>query len=129
MTTTIKQHINSLPLDERADFIKDYNELQKELKQLNNMTKVSVFGQEPAEQPKELKKIEFVKCLNDDESFDDDITSSIMPSSWLNVSLITKNHNGAGMDLILAWDSGLDKKLGCPIGGTLFLGHWNDGVI
>jgi len=37
MTTTIKQHINSLPLDERADFVKDYNELQTELKQLNNM--------------------------------------------------------------------------------------------
>ena len=92
------------------------------------MTKVSVFGQQPTE-TKELKKIEFVKVLNDDNSFDCVITEEIKPHSWSNVSLVTKNHNGVGIDLILAWEGGLDKKIGCPVGGTLFFGHWNDGVV
>ena len=92
------------------------------------MTKVSVFGEHPTEQPKELKKIKFVKFLSDDNSFDK-VPIGLSPSNWLNVSLITTNHNGVGMDLILAWDKKLNKQLGCPDKAVLFLGHWNDGVV
>ena len=91
------------------------------------MTKVSVFGQK-TEVKKTLKPIEFVKCLNDDNSFDDDVINT-QPCDWSNVSLITTNHNGVGMDLMLAWDSNKVSKFGCPDGGTLYLGHLNDGIV
>ena len=117
MTTTIKQHINSLPLDERPDFIKDYNELQTELKQLNNMTKVSVFGQKATES-KQLKPIEFKYCVDSTGK----LSIAAHPSTWMNVQLFAKKYRGGEFDLILAWDDN-------PNNGAIYLGHWNDGVI
>lgn len=87
------------------------------------MTKVSVFGQ-PTEQ-KELKPIEFVKCLYSDNDFSEDFNES----EWDNVTLITRNHNGAGMDLILCYPNDNINKDGSVNKGVLYLGHWNDGVV
>lgn len=80
------------------------------------MTKVSVFGQQPTE-TKELKKIEFVKCVNGDL-----LTMSCPskdPKEWENVCLIEKNYS-ANLDLIYAHNNGV---------GCAYLGHWNDGVV
>jgi hypothetical protein len=80
------------------------------------MTKVSIFGQQPTE-TKELKKIEFVKWL----SLESDLEKAkVVPSNYENVMLLEKNYP-IGYDLILAWDEVSNK--------TLYLGHWNDGVV
>ena len=80
------------------------------------MTKVSVFGEQPTE-TKELKKIEFVKCVNGDS-----LTMSYPskdPKEWDNVCLIEKYYS-ANLDLIYAHNNGV---------GCAYLGHWNDGVV
>ena len=82
------------------------------------MTKVSVFGEQPTEQPKELKKIKFVKALVNEFAFD---KSCCSPKSWANLMLLEKEYTKSGLDLIMAWDDISDK--------TIYLGHWNDGVV
>jgi len=81
------------------------------------MTKVSVFGQE-AEQEKKKKPIEFVKYLNGDEV--EQCPSP--PSDYENLVLLEKNYYCIGFDLMWAHNDS-------PNDGTLYLGHWNDGVV
>lgn len=87
------------------------------------MTKVSVFGQET--EKKKGKPIEFVSYLFSDTEFRDDIEEGMNPRDWGHLALITKKHNGDGLDVILAYDSD-----SVPVtGGVIFLGHWNDGFV
>ena len=83
------------------------------------MTKVSVFGQQSTEQPKRLKKIEFVNTLTNKGSF---IYALRKPESWDNVQLFRKSE-GEKYDIIIAWDNSSPKS---PI---VYLGHWNDGIV
>lgn len=90
-------------------------------------TKVSVFGQQPTK-PNGLKKIEFVKFLNDDNSIV--YNEHICPKDWDNVSLVTKKHNFTDMDLMLGWyDNYYDEENKCISRAVLYLGHWNDGIV
>lgn len=83
------------------------------------MTKVSVFGEQPTEQ-KELKKIEFVKALDASGEYR---TPRNMPYQYDNVCLYCAATNPKNFDCILAWDNGDDSAK------SLYLGHWNDGVV
>lgn len=83
------------------------------------MTKVSVFGQQPTEQPKELKKIEFVKRIHSDGTLGPNITA---PKDWDNVVLYRAAKSADCFDLILAFDDNNGMR-------AVFLGHWNDGVV
>lgn len=85
------------------------------------MTKVSVFGQQSTEQPKELKKIEFVKVLNRDGVLNSPVT---IPSDWKNIMLLEKKCKTLNLDLMVAWDEEcLHKEK------YIVLGHWNDGIV
>jgi len=80
-------------------------------------TKCIVLGQEKKE--KELKKIEFVKHLNEGSKFE---MSYFKPNAWENIELISCSYTEEGMDLIFAYDEDRNR-------GSLYLGHWNDGVV
>lgn len=82
------------------------------------MTKVSVFGQQSTEQPKELKKIEFIHRVCSDNTIEGAFAK---PSSWQNVMLYRESSGDDSFDMILAWDNHGER--------AFFLGHWNDGVI
>lgn len=79
------------------------------------MTKVTILGQEP-NKAKELKPIEFIKYINIDESFSDATTK---PSRWKNIELVCRY---TMFDIMFAYDDDRDR-------GTLYLGHFNDGVV
>lgn len=82
------------------------------------MTKVSVFGKEPTEN-KELKTIELVKYMDKSLSF---TTTQISASDFDNVLLLEPNYYSSGFDLIFVFDNTKGEE-------TLYLGHWNDGVV
>lgn len=82
------------------------------------MTKVSIFGQADAE-AKKLKPIEFVKTLLENGELED---AESEPKNWGNLILLEKKYTSSKMDLILAYDEN-------PNCGSLYLGHWNDGVV
>jgi len=82
------------------------------------MTKVTILGQE--EPKKELKKIEFVKYFN--EHYKLAIPrKDVVPSDWKNIELICKDYS-KGFDLMFAFSEERNH-------GTLFLGHFNDGIV
>ena len=81
------------------------------------MTKVSVFGQEATES-KPLKPIEFVKMLGYGGKIE---PSACNPEGWSNIMLLEKKYTSDDFDLIMAWNN-INNK-------TIYLGHWNDGVI
>ena len=80
------------------------------------MTKVSVFGQQPTE-TKELKKIEFELALSSSNTITE---AELEPRHFRNIMLIQTNYSNS-LDAILAWDDLHDV--------TIYLGHWNDGVV
>lgn len=83
-------------------------------------TKVIILG-EQAEQKKQLKKIEFVKCMSKDYIICNALYEA---TNWVNIELICKNYGGhkEDMDLMFAYDEDRSK-------GTLYMGHFNDGVV
>jgi hypothetical protein len=81
------------------------------------MTKVSVFGEKPTEEKKELKKIEFVKNIQGLDITEDGSQFSV----YENVMLLELDYFSCGYDLI--W------KYNLPDDGLLCFGHWNDGVV
>ena len=86
------------------------------------MTKVLVFG-ESNEQKKSLKKIELVYMIDCDA---DRAIATDKPSDFNYIMLLERGYTEGSShlnnyDLIMAWDEENDK--------TLYLGHWNDGVI
>lgn len=82
------------------------------------MTKVIVLGQELNEQ-KKLKPIQFLHTLT--ESFSCTVAQNV-PSDWKNIELIAKKYSNRKFDLMFAYD---DNR----IGGCLYLGHFNDGIV
>ena len=83
-------------------------------------TRVSVFGQQPTE-TKELKKIEFVKSLNNDGEIKE-VLEVQKVNSWDNIQLLRRSE-GDFYDIIMAWDN---NDAHTPV---IFLGHWNDGIV
>lgn len=81
------------------------------------MTKVSIFGQPDAE-AKKLKPIELVKLLTSGCKLEDAEESA---DSWENIILLEEKYTSDGLDVIMAWDYIGNK--------TIYLGHWNDGVV
>lgn len=85
------------------------------------MTKVSVLGQ-ANEEKIELKKIELVKYITSKGSGIDE--ASLPASNFGEVILIQTNaFETGGFDLILA------KSHNPDINDTIYLGHWNDGIV
>lgn len=84
------------------------------------MTKVTILGEEP--QKKELKKIEFVRCLY---NTCDEVKKCcvVEPNKYKNIELIVKKHeDNHTLDIMLAYDKDRDN-------GILYFGHFNDGVV
>ena len=86
------------------------------------MTKVLVFG-ESNEQKKELVKIELVYMIDCDV---DRVSADDEPCVFEYVMLLERGYTKHSSrldnyDLIMAWDNEDNK--------TLYLGHWNDGVV
>lgn len=82
------------------------------------MTKVTTLTELLQEETKQEKKpIEFVKFLNEFGKID---KATCFPKDYLTVSLIQSKYTNE-FDLILAWNN-----ISYP---TLYLGHWNDGVV
>ena len=81
------------------------------------MTKVSVFGKE-TEEEKKKNPIEFVKAL----CYEKFVNTKVKPSEYGYVVLLEKNYDGIGLSLIWAYEDRSNF-------GTLYLGHWNDGVV
>jgi len=79
------------------------------------MTKVTIYGEVPDK--KELKKIEFIKCLDFNEIAD----AETEPSEWENIELICRKYTS--FDLMFAYDGGKRSD------GCLYLGHFNDGIV
>lgn len=80
------------------------------------MTKITVFGNE--ESREEKKKIEFVYWLDPEEGPDGDF--DVSPSDYDNLCLLGRDDYNK-YDLIMAWDINNAR--------TIYLGHWNDGVV
>jgi hypothetical protein len=81
------------------------------------MTKTSIFGQPEVKQD-EKKPIEFVKYFNGDKA----IATRDSPCIFENVILLEKNYFSDDYDLMWAYGEN-------PNDGSLYLGHWNDGVV
>lgn len=82
------------------------------------MTKVKILGNEATEK-KELKKIEFVKIINDDGCWRNEKPE---PSTWGNIVLLHRKWRLSNMDLMFVFDTNRSN-------GFLALGHFNDGVV
>ena len=79
-------------------------------------TKVTVI-----DSTKEIKgKIVFSKVIS---ASGDCLCASMSPHSYDNIELIVMNYNGSGYDLMFAFDNDKISQ------GTLYLGHFNDGVV
>ena len=81
------------------------------------MTKTSIFGQ-PEVKQEEKKPIEFVKYFTGTKT----ISTKDSPFLFENVILLGKDYFSEDYDLIWVYDDN-------PNDGTLYLGHWNDGVV
>lgn len=86
------------------------------------MTKLSILnlsGVEPKQTP-----IEFIKYIDGNGNI---YSSEAKPNEWENVMLlIPKSTDDCMYDTMLAWDDTTDGEDSCS---TIYLGHWNDGVI
>jgi hypothetical protein len=85
--------------------------------QHNKMTKVIILGEQP--EKKELKPIEFVKYLTNDN---DILNAYSTPDSYANIELICRNYNHNKHDLMFAFNEHRN-------GGCLYLGYFNDGIV
>lgn len=81
-------------------------------------TKVTILGEQPIEQEK--KKIEFLIRINSFSGNSE--TTSIRPNAWANIELIKPKESQSGYDVMFAYDSDRTR-------GTIFLGHFNDGIV
>lgn len=77
-------------------------------------TKVIVIGGDV----REKKPIEFVTAWTQKNTIE---ISGIQPNSYKNIELISQDYFD-GFDLMFAYDSNRSD-------GTVFLGHFNDGVV
>ena len=84
------------------------------------MTKVIIYGAQ--EKTTNKKKIEFVSVLRGSGKFSNDIDSSDQPSNWDEVVYLARFPQ-LEMDLIFC------KDYSDPYCDTVYLGHFNDGVV
>lgn len=83
------------------------------------MTKIRIIGEEPANEIKEIKKIEFEHSV----SFSGSVKPAfVKPCKWDNIELISKRPNDS-LDVMFAFDDG-KRAIGC-----IYLGKWNGGVV
>lgn len=90
-------------------------------------TKVTILGQNEPIRKIKGKKIEFHKCLTDIFKIREIIALKSEPCNWGNVVLISKNYDGDGTDLMLAFES--TGEVDGASDDCLFLGHFNDGIV
>lgn len=83
-------------------------------------TKVIILGQEEKQQTK--KPIEFVKCIRGNGRIDDEIVEPDKPSYWDEILLLGHLHE-ANLDVF--WVRDYDE----PEADTIYLGHFNDGIV
>lgn len=81
------------------------------------MTKVSVFGQTEKKE-KELKPIELIKWIDSNGML---VHSGCRNEEWQNIVLLSRR-DMLDLDVIWCYDEN-------PNTGTIYLGHWNDGVV
>jgi hypothetical protein len=81
------------------------------------MTNVIIIGEQPAK--KDLKPIGFVYFFS---FYNGAEKTDIKPKSYENIELICKDFAGFGFDLMYAYFN--DRNA-----GSLYLGHFNDGVV
>jgi hypothetical protein len=81
------------------------------------MTNVIIIGEQP--EKKELKPIKFVYFFSFQHGAEE---TEIKPKSFENIELICKDFAGFGFDLMYAYFN--DRNA-----GSLYLGHFNDGVV
>jgi hypothetical protein len=81
------------------------------------MTKVIIIGEQL--EKKELKPIKFVYFFSIQHGAEE---TEIKPKSFENIELICKDFAGFGFDLMYAYFN--DRNA-----GSLYLGHFNDGVV
>jgi hypothetical protein len=77
---------------------------------------------EPTAKPDAKKRIELVRFIDPDTSrhFTNAlILTSSDPADWNHLRLVNRNE----FDIIAAWDDD------SPHIATLYLGHWNDGIV
>jgi len=89
------------------------------------MTKTNIIGTESVA---DKKKIEFVKSISRSQSIIDASTTS--PSHWDNIVLLEikgydyhRDGFNNELDAMYAYNNGREQH------GTIYLGHWNDGVV
>ena len=87
------------------------------------MTKTSIFGQNENQNKTVKKPIEFKKFIGSNGEIVS-ASGGITAGNFDNVCLLSRNYTNDGLDLILAYD-----QLNQTSGVTLYLGHWNDGVV
>lgn len=89
------------------------------------MTKVIILGEERQEE-KELKPIEvthFINSLNGSWGEIGKYLSSEILSGFDFIELVSENYLADGRSLMFAYEKG-DR-----VNGTLYIGHFNDGVV
>lgn len=85
------------------------------------MTKAFVFG--ASKKNESRKKIEFLYYLHEYKgAMEVCNVQSDTPSIWDNVMLLSRASGRREYDIIFAWNKNLNE-------GTLYLGHWNDGIV
>ncbi len=82
-----------------------------------NMTNVIIIGEQP--EKKELKPIKFVYFFSFQHGAEETETK---PKSFENIELICKDFAGFGFDLMYAYFNDRND-------GSLYLGHFNDGIV
>lgn len=87
------------------------------------MPNIKIIGGEYVE-PKKLKPIELIKILDSDGVMDKR-SPAVCITRYKNIELISKNYTSDGLDLIFCYDDNRNNYAET----SLFLGHWNDGVI
>jgi hypothetical protein len=81
------------------------------------MTNVIIIGEQL--EKKELKPIKFVYFFSIQHGAEE---TEIKPKSYENIELICKDFAGFGFDLMYAYFN--DRNA-----GSLYLGHFNDGIV
>lgn len=86
------------------------------------MTKVIILGEQKEKTNK--KPIEFVSFLNDKMELVI-ATKYRSPNKYKNIELISRKYSDDGLDLMFAYDDDRNDEHSA----TLFVGHFNDGVV
>ncbi|PHJ51476.1 hypothetical protein VF04_34980 [Nostoc linckia z7] len=84
------------------------------------MTKVIILGEQPKEE-KKLKPIELIKWISSIKGICEGAV--VKPSEYDFVVLLSRLYDGSAYDLMYVYDKNQQMS------GTLYLGHFNDGVV